>query len=354
MRNVVYLGLCWTMTLGLVAVALGQQQPETTWRNAPTSGRRKRSTRPACRSRTRCNRRSDQIDRCSRAIINQMWHAAGRWPAARRARRLDGRNRRPWRADSAHHRRKCGRAGWAARGRCYLASKWTGASSPHDTATLIRKIAIGEKGNLTVWRDGNQQQLQVTMQPARQVARQTVSDASHQAGFGRSDSADSDLASRTMRLEQQINSLTQELATLRQELAQLRTNGPVQTGFNAEANQSAPPQAPQDRYNGAPKRRLQVPRARLRRRRDLGRPRKSQHRRPPTRRNRLHHRRLLLRNLRRTICLDRIRRKPKSEEKPKADDKGGDGRLVQVTALRSTLSNADKETRRGGDKEMAT
>jgi hypothetical protein len=123
-----------------------------------------------------------------------------------------------------------------------------GASSPRDTATLIRKISIGEKCNLTVWRDGNQQQLQVTMQPARQIARQPMNDASHEASFGRSDSSDSDLTSRTMRLEQQINSLTQELASLRQELAQLRTTGPVQTGFNAEANQSPPPQAPQDRY----------------------------------------------------------------------------------------------------------
>jgi hypothetical protein len=113
---------------------------------------------------------------------------------------------------------------------------------------LIRKVAIGEKANLTVWRDGNQRQLQVTIQPARQIARQPMNDASHEASFGRSDSSDSDLASRTMRLEQQINSLTQELASLRQEMAQLRTTGPVQTGFNAEANQNAPPQAPQDRY----------------------------------------------------------------------------------------------------------
>ena len=35
MRNVSYVGLCWAMTLGLVAVALGQQQvrPRQTWQN---------------------------------------------------------------------------------------------------------------------------------------------------------------------------------------------------------------------------------------------------------------------------------------------------------------------------------
>jgi len=109
---------------------------------------------------------------------------------------------------------------------------------------LIRQIAIGETGNITVWRDGNQQQLKVTMQPGRQVE----SDSSHQAGFGRPESADSDLAARTLLLERQVDSLRQELATLRQELTQFRTNGPVQTGFNAEAKPGAAPLAPQSRY----------------------------------------------------------------------------------------------------------
>ncbi len=100
-----------------------------------------------------------------------------------------------------------------------------------------------------VWRDGNQQQIQVSVQPIREAAREIVSEGSHQLGFGQSSSTDRDLASRTMRLEQQINSLTQELATLRQELTQLRTSSPVQAGFHAEANQSAPPQEPPVQYN---------------------------------------------------------------------------------------------------------
>jgi hypothetical protein len=128
-----------------------------------------------------------------------------------------------------------------------------GASSPQDTARLIRQIAIGETGNLTVWRDGNQQQLPVTIQPAREIAREIVNEASHRVGFGRSDSADSDLASRTARLEQQINALTLELAAIKQEMVQLRSTGPMQTGFNAEGNQSAPPREPQPRYNETPK-----------------------------------------------------------------------------------------------------
>ncbi|HEY2893545.1 MAG TPA: PDZ domain-containing protein [Pirellulales bacterium] len=126
-------------------------------------------------------------------------------------------------------------------------------TSPQDTARLIRQIAIGSSGDLTIWRDGNQQQLQVTMQPMREGAREMVNETPHRVGFGRPDSADGDFASRTERLEQQINSLTQELASLRQEMAQLRTTGPVQTGFNAAANQSTPPQPPQDRYNESPK-----------------------------------------------------------------------------------------------------
>jgi hypothetical protein len=126
-----------------------------------------------------------------------------------------------------------------------------GASSPLETAKLIRQIGIGQNGSLMIWRDGNQQQVQVTLQPVRDSARQMAGEAPRQVGFGRSESADSDLASRTGRLEQQINSLTQELASLRQELTQLRSTGPVQTGYSAAANQSAPPQEPPARYEAS-------------------------------------------------------------------------------------------------------
>jgi len=129
-----------------------------------------------------------------------------------------------------------------------------GATTPQGTAQLIRQVPIGQSGTLVIWRDGDQQQLQFSMQPARETTREIVSDESRQAGFGGTEtSANGDLASRTMRLEQQINSLTQELATLRQELAQLRTTGPVQTGFSADANQNAPQQKVESRFNEAQK-----------------------------------------------------------------------------------------------------
>jgi hypothetical protein len=127
-----------------------------------------------------------------------------------------------------------------------------GATSPHETAQLIRQIAIGQPGNLTIWRNGNTQQIQFTLQPARDIARGVTDDPSHRVAFGAIESGDSDLSTRTQRLEQQINSLTQELASLRQELAQMKSNGPVQTGYNAQSPQSTPPQPAQDRYNYAP------------------------------------------------------------------------------------------------------
>src|SRR5262249_35195118 len=85
-----------------------------------------------------------------------------------------------------------------------------GAVTPQETANLIKQIKIGESGTLSVWRDGNQQQVQITMQPLRERARELARETSRQTGFAGSEMASSaDLAARTMRLEQQINSLTQ-------------------------------------------------------------------------------------------------------------------------------------------------
>ena len=168
---------------------------------------------------------------------------------------------------------QCGRASWAARGRCYFASERTRCDFAARDGQVDSADRDWSDGKLTIWRDGNQQQVQFTLQPAREMARQMASECIATGGIrALRNSADSDLASRTMRLEQQINSLTQELATLRQELAQLRTHGPVQTGFNAEANQSAPPQEPPARSNETPKPapRLRLRQVRLRRRRGLG------------------------------------------------------------------------------------
>jgi hypothetical protein len=287
MRNVSCVGLCWAMTLGLVAVALGQQQAETHWRNAPQSAPQTIDTtglpiEQALQGQPATGRPAEfiaapGIANAQQSLTNPTSTFGGQpvMPApngtnmrsvieeSNPAGRLtlgDGRQRGElgvWMGESGGPGVQVLRvtSGSAAEkaglrvGDIILQVNGRGAISPRDTAALIRQIAIGETGNLTVWRDGNQQQLQVTIQPVREIAREMPNEASHRVGFGRSDSADSDLASRTQRLEQQINSLTQELASLRQEMAQLRAAGPVQTGFNAEANQSAPPREPQGRYN---------------------------------------------------------------------------------------------------------
>jgi hypothetical protein len=275
------------MTLGLVAVALGQQQPETHWRNAPQSAPQTIDTtglpiEQALQGQPATGRPAEFIAapgaaNTQQGLSNPISSFGGQpvMPAPEgpnmhsvikestpvgQLRLGDGQRRGElgvWMGESGGPGVQVLRvaSGSAAEkaglrvGDIILQVNGRGAASPRDTAALIRQIAIGETGNVTIWRDGNQQQLQVTMQPVREIAREMANEAPHRVGFGRSDSADSDLASRTQRLEQQINSLTQELASLRQEMAQLRTAGPVQTGFNAEANQSAPPQEPQGRYN---------------------------------------------------------------------------------------------------------
>lgn len=118
-----------------------------------------------------------------------------------------------------------------------------GASSPEATARMIRQIPIGQTAMLTIWRDGDQQQMQVAMQPAREV---------HQVAFrDESGSANGDLASRTMRLEQQLGTVMQELQQMRQEVAQLRGAHGESTGIGADPNQGTnqqgtPPSQPAD------------------------------------------------------------------------------------------------------------
>lgn len=94
------------------------------------------------------------------------------------------------------------------------------ASSPQMIAELIRQIPIGQAATLNVWRNGEQQQLTATMQPVRETGYQD----DYQVGFrGESAATTGDMASRTMRLEQQLSMVMQELRALRQEVAQLRT-----------------------------------------------------------------------------------------------------------------------------------
>jgi PDZ domain-containing protein len=249
MRNVAYLGLCWATTLGLVAVALGQQSTGT-WQNGPASPTPTIDTTgvPLPMLSQQRNQLEPPANPNGTLIVGGYQSA----PAEMDNGQLRG-ELGVWMGETGGPGVQILRvtSGSAAEraglkvGDVILQVNGRGASSPQETAKLIRLIGIGKPGNLMVWRDGNQQQLQVTLQPVGRM----VNESSHRVGFGHSEAGDSDLASRTMRLEQQINSLTQELASLRQELTQLRSTGPVQTGYNAEANQPTPPQQSQERYN---------------------------------------------------------------------------------------------------------
>ncbi len=220
MRNVTYVGLCWAMTLGLVAVALGQQNLQPQQPGAPEAqqyGANQDSNIGEQRAMPAPDASQDRsllfgASQAAQPEINGgqrrgelgVWMAESNGPGVQILRITPG---------SAAEK-----AGLHV-GDFVLQVNGRGASSPQGAAQMIRQIPIGQSGTLTIWRDGDQQQLQVTMQPAREIARGLSGDASHQVAFGPPDpSANSDLASRTARLEQQISSLTQELASMRQEL----------------------------------------------------------------------------------------------------------------------------------------
>jgi hypothetical protein len=89
-----------------------------------------------------------------------------------------------------------------------------GATSPDVIARFIRSIPIGQAATLTVLRDGQEQQVQIAMEPAREP---------YQVGYrADGDSTNGDLNARMTRLEKQLNVVTEELQQLRQEMSQFR------------------------------------------------------------------------------------------------------------------------------------
>lgn len=110
--------------------------------------------------------------------------------------------------------------------------------SPMEVQEMIRALPIGEVAVLEVWRDGAQQDISATLQPVRER---------HQTAYrgGESTAANGELASRTMRLEEQLSMVMRELQQMRQELAQLRAAGSSQPagggiGIEQRESQSSP------------------------------------------------------------------------------------------------------------------
>jgi len=257
------------MTLGLVAVALGQQQqPAATWQGQGASGQ------PAVFAPASANVDARQSAPNQRSNSDQLGMPAPNAPQDRSLMTssspstqsaISGQQPRGelgvWMAENDGPGVRILRVtpGSAAEqaglrvGDFVLQVNGRGASSPQRTAQMIRQIPIGQSGTLTIWRDGDQQQLRITMQAARDRGGDIAGDMGremdrgpYQVGFHDDErSTGGDSSSRIMRLEQQIGSLTHELAAMRQEIAQLRSAGSVQTtGFNADVNQGSTPLAP--------------------------------------------------------------------------------------------------------------
>jgi hypothetical protein len=256
------------LIFALVAVALGQQQPTGTWQNGPQTSPQTIDTTGMPLDRAQASPPGQPGGEFS--VLqqpNQAWNQPGARPPATPQNPVSAANDDQRRGELGIWMGETGgpgvqilrvTSGSAADqaglrvGDIILQVNGRGAVTPQETANLIKQINIGQTGTLSIWRNGNQEQVQITMQPLRERARDLASNTSRQVGFDGSEApSNSDLAARTERLEQQINSLTQELASLRKELAQLRTNGPVQTGFNTETKQATPAAPPQDRYEAS-------------------------------------------------------------------------------------------------------
>lgn len=261
MRNATYLGLCWAMTLGLVAVAFGQQAPlapgNDQYLQPPSDAASSTAQPPSSpqfgRPDIQHRGAADQPGMPApqdHSILSESNPIQGGQPAD------SGKPRAElgiWMVESggpgvAIQRVTKGSAAEQAglhEGDVILQVNGRGAASPQAAAQLIRKIPIGQAGTLTIWRDGDQKQLQVTMHeaPKREIpSENSIAGDSRRARFGGEGGLSGELASRTMKLEQQISSLTQELHQLREELAQIRSQGHVQqTGFNQDAPQGSPP-----------------------------------------------------------------------------------------------------------------
>lgn len=114
-----------------------------------------------------------------------------------------------------------------------------GATSPQAVSQMIRRTPAGELVTIEIWRDGQQQELQAMLRPVREQYETAYRAESTVIGGG-----SSDLAARTMRLEEQLTIVMQELRALRQEMSQLRsTAGSAATSATPAAGAVTQPAA---------------------------------------------------------------------------------------------------------------
>jgi hypothetical protein len=263
MKNVTYVGLCWAMCFSLVAVALGQQYAPP---GAPAAGQ-PAIGQPAAPAQGGLFDRGGQAAGISQPAYGDQRQAmpAPGTPMERsqlsgtdsqdRSMLSDARPRAElgvWLVESAGPGVEIQRVtpGSAAEqaglriGDIVLQVNGKGAATPQETARLIREIPIGQRGTLTVWRDGNQQQLPITLQAARERVREMIGnvmrDESHEVGF-RGDEARGGDSSRITRLEEKIATLTQQLNAMQQELTTLRSQqgGTQRASYNESAHSAS-------------------------------------------------------------------------------------------------------------------
>ena len=114
-------------------------------------------------------------------------------------------------------------------------------SSPIEVQQLIRAIPAGQTAMLEIWRNGAQQEVSVTLQPARENYRSGYRGDQMPAPSG-------DLESRTMRLEEQLSMVMRELQQLRADITRMHPESTGQaTGAEIERSATQPQPSPFDR-----------------------------------------------------------------------------------------------------------
>ncbi|HEX5472428.1 MAG TPA: PDZ domain-containing protein [Lacipirellulaceae bacterium] len=271
MRKVTYVGLCWTMILGLVAAALGQQS-NANGQAAPqrydSTGQLGSQTPPTGATQAQPNAMNQPGN------VNQPLAMPA--PVTTQKRSMMRGQQQPGTAATPNGQQRGALGVWLVEsggpgveiqritpgsaaqqaglrsGDFILQVNGRGVDSPEDAAQMVRRIPVGQSGELTIWRNGNEQRVHFTMQPAPRMmagemapgmGEEMEQPMSHEVGFGGSDSTVADLVSRTSHLEQQLASLTQELQQLRQDMTQMRTESGSQTpGLNSGATPGGMPE----------------------------------------------------------------------------------------------------------------